>query len=108
MSSPFLCRREKNAIIIEKWGRPSEKVPEAVQKVVMSKHGDDALVHITGAPLVMHAAIPERKHRLVLERDLLGQIKLAGNVRVVDRTILLGRFIKTVEDEAGTQISASF
>jgi hypothetical protein len=40
-------------------GDREKRVPEAVQKVVMSKHGDD-IVHITGAPLVMHAVIPER------------------------------------------------
>jgi hypothetical protein len=41
----------------------------------------------------------------VLEIDLLSRFKLAGNIRVMDmdRTILLERFIKTVEDEAGTQ-----
>jgi hypothetical protein len=48
-------------------GDREKRVPEAVQKVVMSKHGDDALVHITGAPLVMHAVIPERNVELCLK-----------------------------------------
>ncbi|GIK04658.1 hypothetical protein Aspvir_008746 [Aspergillus viridinutans] len=42
---------------------------------------------------------PRKERRVVLERDLLGQINLAGNIRVVDKTILPEQVVKPVEDE---------
>ncbi|KAF7171093.1 hypothetical protein CNMCM5623_003549 [Aspergillus felis] len=54
-------QKKRKAITIDKWeaisrptrGDPGKMVPEVVQKVTMTREGDDAPVHITGAPLVI-------------------------------------------------------
>lgn len=43
---------------------------------------------------------PGNERRIVLEETLLPDIHRAGNIRVVDRLVLLERFVKTVEEQA--------
>ncbi|GFF33958.1 hypothetical protein IFM51744_02288 [Aspergillus udagawae] len=54
-------QNRRKSITIDKWegisrptrGDPGKIVPEVVQKVTITREGDDAPVHITGAPLVI-------------------------------------------------------
>lgn len=43
---------------------------------------------------------PRNERRIVLEEALLPDIRRAGNIRVVDRLVLLESFVKTVEEQA--------
>lgn len=43
---------------------------------------------------------PRNERRVVLEEALLPDIHRAGNIRVVDRLVLLERFVETVEEQA--------